>query len=132
MSEVNIIGIIESKTLEIQVEVQGTGPRGPQGPPGETYIHPDTHPAAMIVESEERVFLSNQEKTTLLTFTESYVHDQLSSSAVWIVMHNLNKYPNVTILDSAGTLVIGEIEYLSKNSLILRFAAEFSGKAYLS
>ena len=132
MSEVNIIGIIESKTLEIQVEVQGTGPRGPQGPPGETYIHPDTHPAAMIVESEERVFLSNQEKTALLSFTESYVHDQLSSSAVWAVMHNLNKYPNVTILDSAGTLVIGEIEYLSKNSLILRFAAEFSGKAYLS
>jgi hypothetical protein len=132
MSEVNIIGIIESKTLEIQVEVQGTGPRGPQGPPGETYIHPDTHPAAMIMESEERVFLSNQEKTALLNFTESYVHDQLSSSAVWIVMHNLNKYPNVTILDSAGTLVIGEIEYISKNSLILRFAAEFSGKAYLS
>ena len=132
MSEVNIIGIIESKTLEIQVEVQGTGPRGPQGPPGETYIHPDTHPAAMIVESEERVFLSNQEKTALLSFTESYVHDQLSSSSTWTVIHNLNKYPNVTILDSAGTLVIGEIEYLSKNSLMLRFAAEFSGKGYLS
>ena len=132
MSEVNIIGIIESKTLEIQVEVQGTGPRGPQGPPGETYIHPDTHPAAIIVESEERVFLSNQEKTALLSFTESYVHDQLSSSSTWTVMHNLNKYPNVTILDSAGTLVIGEIEYLSKNSLMLRFSAEFSGKAYLS
>ena len=132
MSEVNIVGIIESKTLEIQVEVQGTGPRGPQGPPGETYIHPDTHPAAIIVESEERVFLSNQEKTALLSFTESYVHDQLSSSSTWTVIHNLNKYPNVTILDSAGTLVIGEIEYLSKNSLMLRFAAEFSGKAYLS
>jgi len=132
MSEVNIIGIIESKTLEIQVEIIGSGPRGPQGPPGEVYIHPDTHPAEMIVESEERVFLSNQEKTALLSFTESYVHDQIASSAAWTVMHNLSKYPNVTILDSAGTLVIGEIEYISKNILVLRFAAEFSGKAYLS
>jgi hypothetical protein len=132
MSEVNIIGIIESKTLEIQVEIIGSGPRGPQGPPGEIYVHPATHPAEMIVESEERVFLSNQEKTALLSFTESYVHDQIASSATWTVMHNLNKYPNVTILDSAGTLVIGEIEYISKNILVLRFAAEFSGKAYLS
>ena len=142
MSNVEIIGEISSKNLEIvadikpkvevHVEVLGACPRGPQGPPGETYIHPDTHPAEMITESEERVFLSNQEKTSLLNFKESYVHDQLSSSALWQIFHNLNKYPNITIIDSAGTVVIGEIEYVSKNALTLRFSAEFSGKAYLS
>lgn len=137
-NQLQIIAELESKTTEINAEVLAAGPRGPIGPlgpigpPGETYTHPATHPAEMITESEERVFLSNQEKTALLTFKESYVHDQLAAQSIWLVQHDLNKYPNITIIDSAGTVVIGEIEYVSKNILILRFSAEFSGKAYLS
>lgn len=62
----------------------------------------------------------------------AYHHVQGTSSATWNITHNLDFYPNVTIMDSAGTIVEGEIEYLSRNSIRATFSAAFSGDAYLS
>lgn len=58
-----------------------------------------------------------------------YVHKQETSSDTWEVTHGLGKEPAVTIVDSAGTEVIGEVEYVGLNKCILRFQAPFSGKA---
>lgn len=58
-----------------------------------------------------------------------YVHKQETSSDTWEVTHGLGKEPAVTVVDSAGTEVIGEVEYVSLNKCILRFQAPFSGKA---
>lgn len=58
-----------------------------------------------------------------------YVHKQETSSDTWEVIHGLGKEPAVTIVDSAGTEVIGEVEYVNLNKCILRFQAPFSGKA---
>ena len=58
-----------------------------------------------------------------------YIHNQEVSSDTWEVTHNLGKEPAVTVVDSAGTEVIGEVEYVSLNKCILRFQAPFSGKA---
>lgn len=63
---------------------------------------------------------------------KTYIHRQNSASALWIITHNLNKYPSVTVLDSGGNLVVGEVEYASMNSLSLTFSAAFSGVAYLN
>lgn len=60
---------------------------------------------------------------------KNYVHTQEVSSDTWEVTHNLGKEPAVTVVDSAGTEVIGEVEYVSLNKCILRFQAPFSGKA---
>jgi hypothetical protein len=62
----------------------------------------------------------------------SYVYSQNTPSATWTVTHNLNFYPNVTFQDSAGTIVEGEINYTTRNTLTATFSAAFSGKAYLS
>lgn len=62
----------------------------------------------------------------------SYVHIQSVPSATWNVAHNLGYYPNVSIVDSANTQVIGDVDYVNENSLVLTFAGGFSGKAYLS
>lgn len=43
------------------------------------------------------------------------------------VAHNLDKYPAVFIMDSAGDQVEGEIFYVNTNQLIVRFANPFSG-----
>ena len=64
--------------------------------------------------------------------TVAYVHNQGSSSATWTINHNLNFYPNVTFQDSAGTIIEGELNYTTRNTLIATFSAAFSGKAYLS
>lgn len=58
-----------------------------------------------------------------------YVHKQETSSDTWEVTHGLGKEPAVIVVDSAGTEVIGEVEYVSLNKCILRFQAPFSGKA---
>lgn len=61
-----------------------------------------------------------------------YVHDQGIPSSTWIVAHNLDGFPNVTVVDSAGTSVEGEVDYIDQNNIVLHFSAIFTGKAYLS
>jgi hypothetical protein len=62
----------------------------------------------------------------------AFNHQQGVSSTTWSITHNLNFYPNVTVVDSAGTIVEGEITYTNRNSLVLNFQTAFSGNAYLS
>lgn len=62
----------------------------------------------------------------------AFNHQQGVSRSTWTINHNLNFYPNVTVVDSAGTIVEGEITYTNKNSLVLNFQSAFSGNAYLS
>jgi len=44
------------------------------------------------------------------------------------VTHNLGKYPAVTVINSAGDEVVGEVNYLSTNTLIVSFSAAFGGR----
>jgi len=62
----------------------------------------------------------------------SFEHSQGSASNSWTITHNLGFKPNVTVIDSAGNIVEGEIAYTNSNSLTVSFASAFSGKAYLS
>jgi hypothetical protein len=48
------------------------------------------------------------------------------------ITHNLGKYPSVTVVDSAGTWVVGGVTYVSLNVVQLTFSAPFSGTAYLN
>lgn len=61
-----------------------------------------------------------------------FTHIQNVASASWIIPHNLNKYPSVTVIDSGGTNVEGHIEYLDVNTIELIFSAPFTGTAYLN
>jgi hypothetical protein len=62
----------------------------------------------------------------------TYAHTQYSASNRWEIVHNLNYKPNVTVVDSAGTIIEGAIEYTGPNSIVLLFSASFAGTAYLS
>ncbi len=63
---------------------------------------------------------------------ENYVHDQQVASATWVVVHNLNKYTSVNIVDTANDIIMGEVQYNSLNQLTITFTAAISGKAYLN
>jgi hypothetical protein len=63
---------------------------------------------------------------------KNYVHTQGTPAEVWTVTHNLGKNPSVTVVDSAGTVVIGQVDYNSINQITLTFKASFSGKAYFN
>ena len=62
----------------------------------------------------------------------TYTHDQGMPSNTWLVPHQLNKRPSVTVVDSGETVVSGQIEYLDNNNIMITFNAAFSGKAYLN
>ncbi len=62
----------------------------------------------------------------------SYVHTQAVPSDTWSIAHNLNFYPNVSVLDNLGRVVEGDVAYPTINTVTLQFSAAFSGVAYLS
>jgi hypothetical protein len=55
-----------------------------------------------------------------------------SASTTWVLTHSLPFQPNVTIVDSAGNVVIGSAHYDSDTQITVTFSAPFSGKAILS
>lgn len=59
-----------------------------------------------------------------------HIHTQISASDHWVIAHGLNKYPAITVVDSGGTVVIGEVEYIDMNVVYIKFNGIFSGKAY--
>ena len=58
---------------------------------------------------------------------KSYYRTTFSNQSTVTVTHNLDKYPAVTVINSANDQVEGAIEYLSTNSLIASFNGSFSG-----
>lgn len=62
----------------------------------------------------------------------NYVHNQDVASATWKVKHNLNKFGSVTVVDSANSLIYGDVQYIDMNNLEIYFSAPFTGKAYIN
>lgn len=79
---------------------------GPQGPPGPTGPSGPIGPVG-----------------TRLTYT------QTSPSTEWVINHNLTGQPIVTVVDFAGTQVIGDVIYVSPTQMVIQFTAPLSGTA---
>lgn len=62
----------------------------------------------------------------------TYTHNQIVPLSMWTITHNLKKYPCVTVVDSSGSVVVGDVKYLSENELQVSFSGAFAGKAYLN
>lgn len=62
----------------------------------------------------------------------AYTHIQYTPAATWVIPHNLGGHPAVTVVDSAGTTVFGDVQYASSDTIVITFAAPFAGRAYLS
>lgn len=88
-------------------EVLLVGMTGPQGPPG---------PAGANGSGGDLNF----------TFTQAI------AAASWVINHNLGKFPSVSVVDSGGSWVIGDVSYTNANSLTVTFGAAFTGVCYLN
>lgn len=62
----------------------------------------------------------------------TYIFEQGVAETTWHITHNLNKYPSVTVVDSAGTTIDCTVIYVNSNECELRFNAAFKGNAYLN
>ena len=65
-------------------------------------------------------------------YNTSYTHQQPTASATWTITHNMGRFPSISVVDSAGTIVNGVENYTSNNELTITFNAAFSGTAYLN
>ena len=62
----------------------------------------------------------------------TYRHEQQTPTDIWHITHGLGFYPSVFVADSGGNWVVGDVEYVDENSVIIRFNGSFSGDAYFS
>ena len=154
LSNSNVLEASLAAKNEIKVSIIGTGARGQkglsaydvwieegnEGTPAEfleslngsdganNYTHPLTHSADMIDETEQKQFVTSEEKLKI----SGYVHDQQISSKTWVINHPLNKFPSVSVIDTGGNLSIGEVEYVTTSLINIYLSSEFSGKAFLN
>lgn len=74
-------------------------------------------------------------KTTedlLIEGDKFYEFSQMTPEARWVINHPLKKYPAITVVDSGGSVVVGDIEYIDALKVIIVFNSAFSGKAFLN
>jgi len=64
--------------------------------------------------------------------TRRYEHTQGQASNTWTINHTLGGRPSVTVVDSANTVVYGEVQYVSNSQVVVVFSAPFSGFAFLT
>lgn len=64
--------------------------------------------------------------------TRRHTHTQGTVSSAWTINHNLGGFPSVSVVDSAKTVVFGEVQYVSSSQVVVTFSAPFSGYAYLT
>lgn len=116
-----------SKPLEGVLEVHDPGVAGP---PNTLALGSVTSGATAAVSITG--IAPSQTINFVLPVGGNYSHTQSVSSATWTITHNLGFRPAVSVVDSGGNHVIGDVNYISVNALTISFSAPFGGSAYLS
>ena len=117
------------------VEIAG-GPSANDHPRSHQIDSADDHPA--VPEEKRNKLVATNAETGQIELIEkssldkTYRHSQSSPSVVWQVTHFLGKYPSVSVTDSSGSEVEGEVQYIDSNNLLLTFSAPFAGYADLN
>ena len=130
---------INVELVENIVEISSTGPQGPQG---RGVLNGVGAPSSSLgVDGDFYIDTSLNKmygpKTSgawgdPVNLGGTYVHTQGVASDTWTINHNLEYYPSIEVVDSAGTVVVGNYQYVNVNTIIATFASPFAGKAYLS
>jgi|TARA_R100001460_G_C3511458_1_gene171514 hypothetical protein len=85
----------------------------------------------------KEVLTAPQVMTSPIVGDITFTFNQNSTKAEWVIVHNLNRFPSVTVVDSADTVVQGTVVYNSNKQLTVTFFSNgastgFQGKAYLN
>lgn len=64
--------------------------------------------------------------------TDTFIFDMAVATSTWRIVHNLDKFPSVTVVDSSGNFIEGSVQYINNNIIEIIFNAAFTGTAYLN
>ena len=144
--KVEIDQIVNNVTIDEENVVIELGTSGPQGGRGTGILNGTTAPDNSIGIIGD-FFLNTTNMNLYGPKTESgwgsptdlvgsqelaYMHIQENASATWSITHGLGFVPNITVVDTAGTVVEGSYNYPNSSTVVLTFIGAFSGRAYLS
>ena len=144
--KVEIDQVINNITIDEENVVVELGTSGPQGGRGTGILNGTTAPNNTIgIVGDFFLNTTNMNlygpktssgwgsPTDLVGSQElGYVHIQEVASATWNITHGLGFTPNITVVDTAGTVVEGSYNYPNSSTVVLTFIGAFSGRAYLS
>ena len=144
--KVEIDQVVNNITIDEENVVVQLGTSGPQGGTGPGILNGTSAPNNAIGIVGD-FFLNTTNMNLYGPKTESswgtpvdlvgsqelgYMHIQENASATWSITHGLGFVPNITVVDTAGTVVEGSYNYPNSNTVVLTFVGAFSGRAYLS
>ena len=91
----------------------------------------------MLTETSADLYIIQPDKSLKylgadMSANKNFVFTQNVAAARWEVQHDLDGWPAVTVVDSAGTEVVGDVQYIDKNNVVISFTAPFSGKAFFN
>ena len=84
------------------------------------------------IDETDYSYEADLETVIVHTADKTFNFEQGVASARWEIQHNLKKFPSVTVVDSANNTVVGDVEYIDANNLVVTFSGAFSGKAFLN
>jgi hypothetical protein len=126
VTKTNTISTIDKSTGSNVLEIHDPGVAGP----------PNTLSIGTVTQGATAVSITGTAPAQVLNFvlpiSGNYTHTQSVSSATWTITHNLGYRPAVSVVDSGGNHVVGDVNYVSVNALTISFSAPFGGSAYLS
>jgi hypothetical protein len=143
---VEIVQNVNEISLTQEVITIDLGYSGPQGPRGNAVLSGYGIPSVYLgITGDHYIDKDTNElygpkvgsdwgtPVDLVTNQElGYVHEQPSPASVWTISHGLGFTPNITVVDSSGTVVEGSYNYPNSDTVVATFSGSFSGKAYLS
>lgn len=68
----------------------------------------------------------------IIPHDHSFIYSQGLPAQTWTIIHNLNRYPSVTPVNSARTKMNAVVDYIDKNRLTITFLFPVAGQAYLN
>lgn len=138
--------ILKTGSNLISLQTVGSGGRGEEGSGGDSGSSGTLDGLLDVTidfggatkeEEEGQVLAYDAESFEWKNRKTMHRHPQGVASDVWVITHNLNKVPNVKIIDSTGEQVFGTIKIGGTNNedpmnmIRVIFGGAFSGTAYL-
>lgn len=74
----------------------------------------------------------SQDEGTVTINSTSFIFEQAIASDTWVINHNLNKRPSITLTDSSGRVFEADREYVNENQVIIHLQSATTGVACLN
>lgn len=115
---------------EHNIRFVSTGRKGDQGVPGQKGDTGHGIPAGGLKDQVLQKASNDDFDFQWLqpTYSDKNFTTEFTVTNEILVEHNLNKYPTVTVIDSAGDEVETGVDYINTNSLLVTFQYPFSGR----